>query len=139
MRTKLPAASDRSYPVRKDRIHNQKQPVFVDVAYHLNNFSGVSNSLGLSNIIKLSHKNLPHFKFISIILPKNDGDFNRYDGDRLSHSISNIHGVLFKINCQIQKEDSWSYLQQKQGCEKTFIFSQRLLKSITEHSQLKTH
>lgn len=38
------------------------------------------------------------------------------------HSISNIHGVLFKINCQIQKEDSWSYLQQKQGCEKTFIF-----------------
>lgn len=27
MRTKLPAASDRSYPVRKDRIHNQKQPV----------------------------------------------------------------------------------------------------------------
>lgn len=58
------------------------------------------------------------------------------------HSISDIHGVLFKINCQIQKEDSWSYLQQKQGCEKTFIFSQPLLKSITEHpehSQLKTH
>ena len=56
--------------------------------------------------------------------------------------IFSIHGVLFKINCQIQKENSWSYPQQKQGCEKTFIFSQPLLKSITEHpeySQLKTH
>ena len=71
------------------------------------------------------------------------------------HFISSIHGVLFKINCQIQKENSWSYPQQKQGCEKTFIFSQPLKekgatmdsffmqrKRITEHpehSQLKTH
>jgi len=44
------------------------------------------------------------------------------------HFISSIHGVLFKINCKIQKENSWSYPQQKQGCEKTFIFSQPLKK-----------
>lgn len=121
MRTKLPAASDRSYPVRKDRIHNQKQPVLC-----------LWIVPAISIILNLS----PSFyqKMMEISTGMMEIGY--------PHSISNIHGVLFKINCQIQKEDSWSYLQQKQGCEKTFIFSQPLLKSITEHpehSQLKTH
>lgn len=55
--------------------------------------------------------------------------------------IFSIHGVLFKINCQLQKENSWSYLQQKQAAKKLSFFRSPL-KSITEHpehSQLKTH
>jgi len=71
---------------------------------------------------------LHHFKFISIILPKNDGDKFKMMEIGYPYSIFSIHGVLFKINCQLQKENSWSYPQQKQGCEKTFIFSQPLKK-----------
>ena len=107
MRTKLPAASDRSYPVRKDWIHNQKQPVLC-----LWMLPAISIILNLS----------PSFyqKMMEISTGMMEIGY--------LHSISNIHGVLFKINCQIQKEDSWSYLQQKQCCEKTFIFSQPLKK-----------
>ena len=63
--------------------------MLVDAANHLNNF-GCQQLLRTCNIIKVSHRNLLHFKFISIILSLNDGDFNRYDENRLPTAIGNM-------------------------------------------------
>ena len=63
--------------------------MFVNAANHLNNFR-CQQLRRTCNIIKVSHRHLLHFRFISIILASNDGDFNKYDGDRLPTSTGNI-------------------------------------------------
>ena len=63
--------------------------MFMDAANHLNNFR-CQQLRRTCNIIKISHRNLLHFRFISIILSSNDGDSNRCDGDRLTTSTGNI-------------------------------------------------
>ena len=55
--------------------------MLMNTANHLNNFR-CQQLRRICNIIKISQLNLLHFEFISIILMLNDGDFNRFDGDK---------------------------------------------------------
>ena len=63
--------------------------MLMDAANHLNNFR-YQQLCRTCNKIKVSHRNLLCFRFISIILSSDDGDLNRYDGDRPSTSTGNI-------------------------------------------------